>query len=319
MSGPVSILGVGAVFIRERNTEEEKSLEHRLSSAGEALEKAGKRIRLFHRVEEFAFLAAWDALKESGIGVPLQDSRAGIVLGVDEGIDGIRARHSIALRDEGPGGVSPISFPFTSHNAVTAQVSIGLDIQGESFTYCMGSLSGAAALGAAKGMLLEGRASMVLAGGATSIEREFLEGMRLAGLPNAGAERGGACLLLLGFPGAEYARGGGLTELIGYGVGFGEDSERSAVGACLSDAGVSFQDIRRVWRATTDVSPSWEEWRKGETGPAIRTSSFADMHSASFPLAVAEAIGEAGRGSGRIVLIVGGDCLAGSAAALVKA
>jgi len=175
MHRPVPILGVGSIEVRPGDAGGGRIPVDRLKDAENALGKAGKRIRLFHRIEEVAFLAAWDALMEGGISVPVEDHRAGIALGVDEGIDGIRARHSLALRDGGPMAVSPLSFPFTSHNAVTAQLSIFLDLRGEYHTFCGGSLAGATAVGAGRRLVLDGHASFVLAGGATSVEKEFLE------------------------------------------------------------------------------------------------------------------------------------------------
>ncbi|HEX9192124.1 MAG TPA: beta-ketoacyl synthase N-terminal-like domain-containing protein [Candidatus Deferrimicrobiaceae bacterium] len=315
----IPILGVGSVEIRRGNPGEEIVLGNRLAAAGETFARAGKRIRLFHRIEEVAFLAAWDAARESGLSVPSGDDRAGIVLGIDEGIDGIRARHSIALRDDGPTGVSPLSFPITAHNAVTAQLSIALDLRGESFTFCGGSVSGAAALWAARQMLHDDRASVVLAGGATSVEKEFLEGLHAAGMPDPGGERDGACFLALGPARAvtdpdEAAR----PALVGYGEGFGERDVRDAVDACLEDAGVHLRDIFSVWAATPGITPVGEERGREGRWPVARPSPSADMYAASFPLTVAAALRETGGARPRYALIVGRDCLAGGAAVLVR-
>jgi hypothetical protein len=315
----VPILGVGSVEIRRGNPAEESFLVERLAAAGETFARAGKRIRLFHRIEEVAFLAAWDAARGGGLTVPSGDDRAGIVLGIEEGIDGIRARHSIALRDDGPKGVSPLSFPLTAHNAVTAQLSIALDLRGESFTFCGGTVSGAVALWAARRMLHDDRTSVVLAGGATSVEKEFLEGLGAAGMPDPGGERDGACFLALGASGGVAAsEGEARPALVGYGEGFGEQDVRDAVDACLEDAGVPFRDIFSVWEATPGVVPVGEERGKEGRWPSARLSPSADMHAASFPLAVAAALRETGGFPPRYLLIVGRDCLAGAAAVLVR-
>ncbi|HEX9204788.1 MAG TPA: hypothetical protein VF853_02555, partial [Candidatus Deferrimicrobiaceae bacterium] len=99
---PVPILGAGSVVVRRGDPGGMQLHGDRVAFAESALAQTGKRIRLFHRVEEVALIAARDALAEGGISVPVREERAAIVLGVDEGIDGIRARHSIALRDGGP-------------------------------------------------------------------------------------------------------------------------------------------------------------------------------------------------------------------------
>jgi len=319
MRNSVPILGVGLVKIRSGNAMEERRFGERFASAGETFARAGKRIRLFHRIEEVAFLAAWDAAQESGLSVPSGDDRAGIVLGLDEGIDGIRARHSIALRDDGPKGVSPLLFPLTAHNAVTAQLSIALDLRGESFTFCGGSVSGAAALWAARWMLHDGRASIVLAGGATSVEKEFLEGLVVAGKPDPGGERDGACFLALGASRSVAAPGEGVCPaLVGYGEGFGERDVRDAVDACLEDAGVPLHAIFSVWEATSGAASVVEERGKEGRWPVVRPSPYADMHAASFPLAVAAALRKTSSARPCYALIVGRDCLAGAAAVLVQ-
>jgi hypothetical protein len=320
MRRPVRILGVGRVEVRAGDAGGGRIPVERMISAEKSLAQAGKRVRLFHRVEEAAFLAAWDALAEGGIPVPVEDPRAGIVLGVDEGIDGIRARHSIALRDGGPLAVSPLSFPFTSHNAVTAQLSIFLDIRGEFHTFCGGSLAGATAVGAGMRLVLDGHAPFVLAGGATSVEKEFLEGTRAAGFPDDGGERDGACILALGLPdGGVGPAAPRYPSLVGYGEAFGKSAVRDAVDACLDDAGILPREVSSVWAATPAPAGREGIGRMPEDLPAVRPSSSADMYAAAFPLAIAAALRENGRGSGRTALVVGWDCLSGSAAALVRA
>jgi 3-oxoacyl-(acyl-carrier-protein) synthase len=246
--------------------------------------------------------------------------RAAIVLGVDEGIDGIRARHSVALRDGGPLAVSPLSFPFTSHNAVTAQLSILLEIRGEFLTFCGGALSGAAALGAARRVVLEGLAPFVLAGGVTSVEKEFLDGVSAAVFADVGGERDGAGILVLGSPTGGASRAGGpQPSLAGYGEAFGKDAAGDAVNACLDGAEVRPRDVSSVWAATPVPDGVGGNGGLPRNLPAARSSPHAGMYAAAFPLTVAAALREPGRGSGRTSLIVGWDCLSGSAAVLVRA
>jgi len=180
-------------------------------------------------------------------------------------------------------------------------------------------VSGAAALWAARRMLLDGPASVVLAGGATSVEKEFLECLGAAGIPDPGGERDGACFLALGSSGGVASPEGEVRPaLVGYGEGFGDRDVRDAVEACLEDAGVPFRDIFSVWEATPGVAPVGEERGMEGRWPLARPSPSADMHAASFPLAVAAALRETGGVLPRYALIVGRDCLAGAAAVLVR-
>jgi hypothetical protein len=54
----------------------------------------------------------------------------------------------------------------------------------------------------------------------------------------------------------------------------------------------------------------------GVVAPVLRSPS-AGLHSASFPLAVTEALGQAADGPRGPALVVGSDCLVGAAAAVV--
>jgi 3-oxoacyl-(acyl-carrier-protein) synthase len=208
-------------------------------------------------------------------------------------------------------------FFLTTPNTIAARISILFDLRGESFTLCGGSLSGAQAIGTALESMREGRSPAMLAGEATSVGREFLDALARAGRPDAGQVGSGACLLLL--EPRTFPRGGaGAGELLGYAEGFGEDDVRDAVQACLEEAGLSPEGIGAVRVASANDARALLEAlrRDGVRVPVVRSAS-CHLQSASFPLAAAEAL-QASDGIAGPALVVGTDCLAGAAAALVR-
>lgn len=320
MGRPVRIVGTGSIVLRSGLPEETAAWSARVAEATEHLGRGGKRIRLLHRIEEIAVLASWDALRESGIAVlSTAPGEVGIALGIDEGIDGIKARHCLAVQCDGPLGASPLVFPLTTQNAVTAGVSIALDLRGEMFTLCCGPLSGAAAIGVALSTVRRRGIAAMLAGGATSVEKVFLDALAAAGVRDGGSERDGAGILVLA-PGDE-GRGpdaGRTALLIGYGDAFGDRSVTYAVEACLEDAEVLPREVGMVWQTSTDLPA--DVFRQNPTAvlPAVMRSPHADLDSASFPLTVAAvARGHAPTRQGP-VLVVGADCMGAAAAALVR-
>ena len=239
-----------------------------------------------------------------------------MVLGVEEGIDGIKARYYGGILRDGPLGASPMTFPLTTPNTVAARISIILDIRGESVTVCGGSLSGAQAIGLAMDALRQGRCRAALAGGATSVEHEFLEAMRHLGRPDVGQVRSGACLLLLE---AEVSRPSGTAEVLGYGEGFGQDAVRDAIQCCLEDAEHLPEQIAEVQIVGSgqDAQLLCRALRRMVVNARIVQSPAADLYSASFPMAVADAATQVANGSPGPVLVVGTDCLAGASSALL--
>jgi len=318
MRPSVRVSGIGIAASPDDRTRVAVSPGSRLSAALSTLPQGGSPVRLFHPIEEMAFLAAYDALSLAGVALPVGGEGIGIALGVEEGIDGIKARYYQGVLSDGPLGASPMAFPLTAPNTIAARISILLDLRGESLTVCGGSLSGAQAIGLAMEALREGRSVGVLAGGATSVEPEFLDALCRVGRPDGGPPRGGACLLLLE-PQASAGKVDGMAELIGYGEGFGRDEISDAVQGCLEDAGLSPGQISSVLVASVQDSRLLPEAlrRVGANAPIARSPA-SNLYSASFPAAVAEATTQAANGTPGPVLVVGTDCLAGASAALVR-
>ena len=301
MRGRVFIRGAGAVV--RRSPGDLEGLAPRLAAAAAPVESRGLRVRLVHRIEEVAFLAAAEACADGGRSVAAGDAGTGIVLGIDEGVDDIKADHWRAVLADGPLGASPLHFPFTAPNAVTAQLTILLELRGESTTVCGGPLSGAEAIGLAAGSLRDGRCGAMLAGGATSIGRTLA--------PGTGSARDGAAVLLL----SAGTGSGAAGEILGYGQGRGAARVAAAVAQCLSEAGA---DPGRVAAAVCAGGASREieaGARNAGFGGRVFPGSFADMHSAAVPLEIAGALRGRGAAGGPFIVIAedGGD----SAAALL--
>lgn len=131
------------------------------------LSELPKPMRTFLREEELVLYACYQAISDASIPVENGPLSIGIVLGVDEGIDNYKSRFYDELISDGPDSVSPILFPFTSPNAITAQVSIAFGIKGENITLAEGALSSAKAIHYAVDLLSLGKVTTVITGGVT--------------------------------------------------------------------------------------------------------------------------------------------------------
>jgi hypothetical protein len=317
MAGAVRITGIGVVRAPAAAPQATEERARRLRGVLAALAPDRGPIRLAHVIEEVAILAAYEVLSRSGVPLPYRGEDIGVTLGVEEGIDGIKARYYAGILRDGPLGASLLAFPLTTPNTIAARISILLDMRGECLTVCGGSLSGAHAIGLAVQAIRAGRYARVLAGGVTSIEAEFLDAVaRLVPSTGRPLETAAGLLLLESRGGAKGTDG---RELLGFGEGFGARDAEDAIGACLEDAKTLPQAIGSVRVAAI------HEWRSmvesvreaGLVAPIVLSPS-SNLESASFPLAVAEVSREAGVGSSAPVLVLGRDCLAGAAATIVR-
>jgi hypothetical protein len=318
MSHPVRLVSVGIARTDGDGAGETGGLAGRLSGALSAFSRDGAQVRLAHGIEEATVIAAYDALRLAGVRTPLGTEEIGVALGVEEGIDGIKAQYYREIVKDGPLGASPIVFPLTTPNTVAARISIALDLRGEIVTMCGGTLSGAHALGRAMEALREGRSAAMLAGGATSVEREFLDALSLVGGFEGGAPGCAACLFLLRAPRSDDA-GSVVGQILGYSEAVGAHDVRDAVEASLQDAALAPSQVRSV-RVASALDPRVlvESICGVGVDAPMRLSPSARWHSASFPLAVAEAIEKAADGPREPTLVVGSDCLVGAAAAVVR-
>ncbi len=318
MHPPIRLSGIGIACSPPNGGEGAGRRDGRLSATLSALPQGSSPVRLLHPIEEMALLAAYEALFCAGVALPVGGESIGVALGIEEGIDGIKARYYHEVLRDGPLGASPLIFPLTTPNTIAARISILLDLRGESFTLCGGNLSGAQAIGLAMETLREGQSDGVLAGGATSVEQEFLDAMGRIGRFDGGQPRSGACFLFLESQ-APTEENHGRAEILGYGEGFGRDDVRDAVQACLEHAGFFPEQIGSVHVASVQNSRFLADVlrRVVATAPIVRSRA-GDLYSASFPMALAAAATQGGNGTPEPVLIVGTDCLAGASAALVR-
>ncbi len=311
MRPAVRIAGIGIAHASRSGPEDSAARVRKLQAA---LPQAGSAGRLFHPIEEVTLLAAHEALGRGGVSAPVSGEGIGIALGIEEGIDGIKARYYEAVLRDGPLGASPMAFPLTTPNTIAARVSILLDLRGESFTVCGGGIAGAHAVGLAVQAVRDGRSGAMLAGGTTAVEREFLDALRHAGRSAPGDPACGACVLLLA-PDTPDGRARRTGCLLGSAEGFGKEDLLDAIRGCLEDAVMRPEEIASVRMASVDNGPAATDAvrRAGVAAPIVRSPA-AGLYAASFPLAVAEAVAQAGAS----VLIIGSDCLAGAAAAVVR-
>lgn len=97
-----------------------------------------RSVKTVIKAEELALAAASMALRQAGLD-NLENSA--VVFGIDNAIDGCKAEFFKGLLQDGPIGASPLLFPYTSSNAITAQVTIAFGIKGEDITITGGALS----------------------------------------------------------------------------------------------------------------------------------------------------------------------------------
>ena len=96
-----------------------------------------KAVKTVIKAEELALAAVSAALKQ----IRNWELETGIVFGIDNAIDRCKEEFFKGLLAEGPIGASPLLFPYTSHNAVTAQATIAFGIKGEDITITSGASS----------------------------------------------------------------------------------------------------------------------------------------------------------------------------------
>lgn len=318
MGLPVRVCGIG-VARSPGGAGASEGFARRLAEAVAAVSQPGAQVRLFHVIEEAAVLAAREALVAAGVSLPFGGDAIGVVLGVEEGIDGIKAEYFRGILKDGPLGASPIAFPFTTPNTIAARIAILFDLRGENATVSGGSLSGAQALGLALESLRDGRSGAALAGGATWVQPIFLDALAVVGRSESGQPGWGAGFLFLKSEATSAGNTDGVGQLLGYAEGVGKDDIRDAVQGCLQDAGLAPERIESVRSASTSDPRSLVEplHRAGARAPIVQSPS-SSLYAASFPMALAEVMEQAADAASGPVLVVGKDCLAGAAAAIVR-
>jgi 3-oxoacyl-(acyl-carrier-protein) synthase len=93
-----------------------------------------REMRFIHKVEKLTIAGIGLLLSDANIHFPVGSADIGLYVGIDDALEGIKDEYFHSIIMHGIVGSSPLLFPFTSPNALAAQISIVFDIRGESIT-----------------------------------------------------------------------------------------------------------------------------------------------------------------------------------------
>lgn len=93
-----------------------------------------RHMRFVHDLEKLVVTSIGLALYDAGLPFLVGNEDIGLYVGIDNSIEDIKNEYFNNILSEGILGASPLLFPFTSPNALTAQATIAFDIRGESIT-----------------------------------------------------------------------------------------------------------------------------------------------------------------------------------------
>ena len=121
------------------------------------------------RVSQLATCAAIEAVRDAGLNLEKENlARIGCVIGSAAGdYTNIEEQH-LRFQQKGPGSVNALSIPRIIPNMPACNVAIVLGIHGPNLGVTAACATGTYAIGTALGLLREGRADVILAGGAES-------------------------------------------------------------------------------------------------------------------------------------------------------
>jgi len=127
------------------------------------------QIRRMARVSQLASCAAVEAVKDAGLNLENEDSlRIGCVIGSAAGDHNDAEELYAKFKEKGPGFVNPLTVPRMIPNMPACNAAMVLGIHGPNLGVSTACATGASAVGTATSLLREGRADVVLAGGAES-------------------------------------------------------------------------------------------------------------------------------------------------------
>lgn len=133
-----------------------------------------KEARRNDRYTHFGFVAAKDAIKDSGLAMDTEDpDRVGVVIG--SGIGGMLTYENQLrnLFDKGPRKVSPFTIPSLIGNMCSGLVAIDIGARGPNFGIVSACATGTHAIGEAMHMIRRGDADVMVAGGAEAAITPF--------------------------------------------------------------------------------------------------------------------------------------------------
>lgn len=126
-----------------------------------------KEARRADRFTQFTFVAADEALKQSGYEITRESGKrvAAIIGTAIGGITTLMQEYDV-LRDRGPGRVSPFVVPMMLADMASGQLSIRTGARGVNYALVSACASGADCVGEAANIIRRGDADVALAGGA---------------------------------------------------------------------------------------------------------------------------------------------------------
>lgn len=198
-----------------------------------------RELRKMERFQQFALVAAAEAIEQAGLTLPLADPfRCGAIIGSwMGGINTVELGVHI-FRKKGPKGAHPLFIPKSIGNSGPGIVAMKLGFRGPNFAPSNACASGACAIGQAYRIIRAGRADVMLAGGVEACLTEWtissLNALRVLSRRNEEPKKAsrpfdrdhdgmviseGAGVLVL--ESEDHARGRGafiLAEVAGYGM-----------------------------------------------------------------------------------------------------
>ncbi|MEA1958804.1 MAG: beta-ketoacyl-ACP synthase II [Chloroflexota bacterium] len=128
-----------------------------------------KQVRRMARVSQFASCAAIQAVKDAGLDIENENpARIGCVIGSAAWDYASIEEQHLRFLQNGPGSVNPLAVPKSIANMPACNAAIVLGIHGPNLGISAACATGACAIGTAMGILREGRADVMIAGGAES-------------------------------------------------------------------------------------------------------------------------------------------------------
>lgn len=128
-----------------------------------------KQARRMARVSQLAASAALEAVRDAGLDLEQEDPvRVGCVIGSAAGDYSFLEEQHRRFLERGPGSVNPLAVPKIIPNMPAANAAIVLGVMGPNLGPCAACATGAYALGVGLDLLRQGRADVLLAGGAES-------------------------------------------------------------------------------------------------------------------------------------------------------
>ncbi len=135
-----------------------------------------KNLRRMDRISSMTAASARMATEDAGFGIDASNrDRVGIILGVSYGSTDVAAQFAGVLFTDGPGSASPMLVPNTVINAPAGHTSIELGFRGINSTVNHREASAETAIAYAAAEIKNGRADVLMAGGADIISEFFLE------------------------------------------------------------------------------------------------------------------------------------------------